>query len=76
MGRGWSHTEESEEARLLAWRPGGWRDTKELAGGRVFRLPGGGEEGCTAPKPASPHLTISANTDLSLSQEEARWAWD
>ena len=22
MGRGWSHTEESEEARLLAWRPG------------------------------------------------------
>lgn len=26
-------TEESEEARLLAWRPGGCRDTKEMESG-------------------------------------------
>lgn len=37
VGRGWSHTEESKEARFLAWRPGGWSDTKETGGRRVFR---------------------------------------
>lgn len=31
--------------------------------------------GPCCPQAASPHLTVSAITDLNLSQEEARWPW-
>ena len=55
MGRGCSHTEQSEEVRLLAWRPGGWRDAKELEGGRVFRLLGGGGGGLASVQVAEGH---------------------
>lgn len=70
-GEGCSRTEEKAKARLLAWRPGGWRDTKEMESGTVFRLLVVVEEGLAAPKPAS-HPAVSAITDLNLSQEEAR----
>lgn len=73
-----------EAAAVLrrARRPGFWLgdlvDGEILRRWRVGRCSGYWvvvEEGLAAPKPASPHLTVSAITDLNLSQEEARWPW-